>query len=206
MTQGEGRERWADRYAQAGAEDKAGSTWLLEAAMSLPPDATIVDLAGGLGRHARPLAAQGRRVVVVDFVESALRVARDRAPRVEVVTADIWQLPFGRDSLDAILVANFLERDFFPTLKGLLRPGGFLLYETYTVAHAALVTAGEARAPRSPRYMLEEGELLRLVSPLEVLASREGTVDDAAGRRACASVLARRAEASDAGTPRARMG
>ena len=197
MTEREGRDRWAERYRDAPTHDKAASTWLVQAALRIPPDATIVDLAGGLGRHARPLARQGRHVVLVDFVEAALHAARAGVPGVWPVAADLWQLPFSDNSLDAILVANFLERDLFPVFHRLLKPGGHLLYETYTRDNAALVASGTARAPRSPHYMLEAGELLALVAPLQILASREGIVEDAAGRRACASVLARKAIGQD---------
>ncbi len=192
MTQGEGRDSWTDRYREADGQDKAASAWLVDAASRLPPDATIVDLAGGLGRHARPLARQGRQIVLVDFVESALHMGRVNAPGISPVAADVWQLPFADLSLDAILVANFLERDLFPVFRRLLKPGGHLLYETYTRDNAALVAAGTSRAPRCPQYMLAAGELLALVAPLEVLSAREGIVEDDAGRRACASVLARK--------------
>jgi hypothetical protein len=188
----EGRDRWAARYEEAQGPDKAASSWLIEAAQRLPPDAMIVDIAGGRGRHARPLLAEGRRCVLVDFVESALRLAVQQAPALPVVAADAWALPFADATLDAILVANFLERDLFPAYHALLKPGGFLLYETYPLENAVLVAAGEARAPRSPRYMLEPGELRTLVAPLEILDYREGIVSDAAGRRASASVLARK--------------
>ena len=192
MTEAEGRDRWTLRYGDAQGEDKAASTWLLDAASTLPPDATIVDLAGGLGRHARPLARQGRRVVLVDFVEQALRSAAVSASGMSVVAADLWDLPFADGSLDAIMIANFLERDLFPVYRRLLKPGGHLLYETYTRDHAALVADGRARAPRSPQYMLAAGELPTLVAPFEVLLFREGFVEDAAGYRACASILARK--------------
>jgi SAM-dependent methyltransferase len=192
MTKGEGRDRWTLRYAEAAGPDKAASAWLLDAALQLPSDATIVDLAGGLGRHARPLARRGRHVILVDFVERALRAATVNAPGISAVVADLWNLPFADESLDAILVANFLERDLFPVFHRLLKPGGYLLYETYTRDNATLVAEGRARAPRSPQYMVATGELLALVAPLEVLSSREGLVEDDAGRRACASILARK--------------
>jgi hypothetical protein len=89
-----------------------------------------------------------------------------------------------------VVVVNFLDRDLIPALIALLKPGGHLLYETYTTAHAALVAAGLARAPRSARYLLHAGELPVLLAPLAIVDSREGEVHDAAGRRACASVHA----------------
>ena len=193
MTTSEGLDKWKERYRGVHGTDKAPSEWLVEAALSLPPDTTFVDLAGGLGRHARPLVEAGRRVVIVDFVESALVSARGSTPQLMAVVADAWSLPFADGTLDALLVANFLERGLFPAFARLLKPGGYLLYETYTLENADLVAEGKARAPRSPRYMLAPGELRVLVSSMTILQYREGIVDDAAGVRACASVFARKA-------------
>jgi hypothetical protein len=63
-----------------------------------------------------------------------------------------------------------------------LAPGGLLVYETFTRAQAA------RGKPTNPDFLLKPGELLDLVRPLEVLASREGDFDG----RMIASVIARR--------------
>ena len=62
MTEAEGRDRWTLRYGDAKGEDKAASTWLLDAASTLPPDATIVDLAGGFAVVARRRVPEQRPV------------------------------------------------------------------------------------------------------------------------------------------------
>jgi hypothetical protein len=90
-----------------------------------------------------------------------------------------------------VLVTNFLDRTILPDLIALLAPGGFLVYETYTVAHLDLVRQGIARGPSSLEYLLESGELPRLASGLDVLEYEEGEVDDEAGLRCCARLLAR---------------
>ena len=46
-----------------------------------------------------------------------------------------------------------------------------LVYETFTRAQAA------RGHPKNPAFLLEEGELPRLVAPLEVLAYEEGERD-----------------------------
>ena len=152
-------------------------------------DRVVVDLACGDGRHVAPLAAAGRRIVGVDFVEVAVRTAARRGAAAGVV-ADMAALPFAAGTLDAIVVVNFLDRALFPALVGLLRPGGALVYETYERGHLALVASGRARAPRNPAYVLEPGELPRLVRPLAVVARREGLVNDDAGERCVSSVVA----------------
>jgi len=195
------RERWQTRYAGVTpetAESRAPSAWVLAQCLALvPADAVVVDVAAGLGRHAVALAERGRRVVALDFVEDAVVVARRRATwgvsgEVWALVADASALPFADGSVDAILTVNFLDRALFPTFARLLRPGGRLVVETYTRRHADLVAEGRARAPRNPAYMLEPGELPRLVAPLRVVAQREALVKDDAGERWVASVVAER--------------
>ena len=158
--------------------------------MGLPPDAVIVDVAAGVGRHARALAERGRRVVALDYVEAAVRAAARAHPGIQGVVADAGTLPFAPESLDALLTVNFLDRALFPIFAGLLKPGGSLIVETYTLEQRTLVESGRARAPRNPAYLLAPGELVALVAPLEVVDLREGLVDDEAGVRHVASVVA----------------
>ena len=189
-----GRGRWAQRYADEVAEERPPSPWVIGACARIPREYTLVDIAAGTGRHAGALARIGRLVIAVDFVEIAIRHATHRHGRVAGVVADAWSLPFAHGRLDAILITNFLERDLFEELKMLLRPGGYIVYETYTLEHLGLVEAGRARAPRSEAYLLNPGELTRLLAPFEILDTREGHVRDEAGERYCASALAQRRE------------
>jgi SAM-dependent methyltransferase len=128
----------------------------------------------------------GHHVVLIDFIETAVRFAMQQSPDIAGVVADAKALPLKEAAFDAVLVTNFLDRDLVPALIALLKPGGHLLYETYTSAHAALVAAGLARAPRSARYLLHHQELPSLCAALTIIDSREGEVDDQAGRRVCA--------------------
>jgi hypothetical protein len=89
-----------------------------------------------------------------------------------------------------VLVANFLDRAIFPDLIALLEPGGHLVYETYTLAHHELVEKGLARGPRTAAFLLRPGELPELVKPLTVRYHWEGEVEDEAGRRCCARLVA----------------
>lgn len=182
------RAQWAARYAALLARDKAPSRWVLQRIRTLPQGSRICDVAGGIGRHAIPMAEMGHRVVLVDFIEAAVRVAMQGSPDVAGVVADARSLPLKEGVFDAVLVTNFLDRDLVPALIALLKPGGHLLYETYTTDHVALVAAGLASAPRSARYLLRPAELPALLAPLQILDSREGDVSDEAGRRVCASL------------------
>jgi len=183
------RHAWSERYAGE-VQSRPPSAWILEMSSRIPAEATIVDIAGGIGRHAIPLVRAGRNVVLVDFIERAVRLAMVEEPAVAGVVADVRHLPIASGSVGAVLVTNFLERDLFPSFIALLAPGGVLIYETYTQAHAALVEAGIAHAPRCGSFLLDFGELRRLVQPLTVLEYREARVADAAGDRCVASVVA----------------
>ncbi len=150
----------------------------------------MCDIAGGAGRHAAPLVALGHRVVLLDFAEAAARDALRHSRATHAIVADAQALPLREGSFDAVVVTNFLDRDLIPAFIALLKPGGRLLYETYTTEHVTLVAAGLARAPRSARFLLQPGELRALVSRLTIVDYREGEIEDDAGLRVCASVHA----------------
>lgn len=98
------------------------------------------------------------------------------------------QLP--QATFDVIVNLNYLERSLFGPIVRALRPGGVLVFETYTREHLNIPTeglSGAALGPRNPEHLLREGELRQAFSGLEVLFYREY----AAGR-ARASLLARK--------------
>jgi SAM-dependent methyltransferase len=86
------------------------------------------------------------------------------------------------DAYDVVIVVHYLHRPLFPLLRSALRPGGLLVYETFTRGQAA------RGKPTNPAFLLNYGELRELVSPLEVLAEREGEFEG----KMLASVVARR--------------
>jgi hypothetical protein len=188
---GDDRAGWEARYlARGGRIDRVPSPWVIERCLALPAAGVILDVAGGTGRHAAPLAAGGRTVIVVDFVERAIGAARARHPRILGVVADVRVLPFRAESTDLIVCVSFLDRSVFPALAALLRAGGALVYETFALPHLDLVERGRVRGPRNPAYLLGAGELSALVAPLIVREYEEGLVVDDAGERHVARVVA----------------
>ncbi|HEX6314979.1 MAG TPA: class I SAM-dependent methyltransferase [Gemmatimonadaceae bacterium] len=189
------RRKWEELYATGARPDRSPSAWIVSTLAALPNELSLLDVAGGSGRHAVPAAQGGRSVTLVDFVERAVTRARQRA-RIDGVVAEVARLPFRTASFGIVLVTNFLARSLLPVFIDLLAPGGFLLYETYTTDHQSLVERGLARGPTSAEFLLRPGELRGLVDPLTVVEYWEGEVDDAAGRRCCARLLAQRETAS----------
>ena len=162
----------------------------MTACARLRPGALVADIAGGDGRHALPLARRGHRVLLLDFVERAVRLAREANGAVLGVVADSAALPLREQSLDAIVIVHFLERALFPHLPPLLRPGGRLIVETFTTAHLQLVADGRATGPRNAAYMLAPSELPRLAAPLAVDEYAEVEASDGPGVRAVARMVA----------------
>ena len=180
---------WSGPRAFDAAPVAGPSSWLLETADLLPPErGRALDVACGRGRHALLLAAAGFAVDAVDRDEAALAFLRATADRLElpVSTArvDLESTPcLERDAYALVAVFHYLHRPLFPALVASLRPGGLLLYETFTVDQAAL------GRPRDPAHLLEHGELERLVAPLEVVRQRDGIHE---GRHVAAVAAIRR--------------
>jgi len=88
-------------------------------------------------------------------------------------------------SFDVVLLFDYLDRERFPDFLRAVRPGGYLLAETFLVSQRQ-----QGWGPESDEHLLQPGELLRLVSPFEVFLSRE-VIEMIDGRPAAvASVLA----------------
>ena len=142
---------------------------------------SALDVAMGRGRHAMALALAGFRVFGVDARFDAVREATERASaggvRVHGWCADLTQHPLPASRFDVIVVTRYLQRDLFPALRNAVRPGGVVLYETFTTAQRALGTG-----PTSPDHLLEPGELRRAFGGFEVLFYEEVTAPDAVAR------------------------
>jgi len=169
------------------------ASWLVQHAGLLPREGRALDVACGRGRHALWLAECGLTTLAVDRDPEAIRelneAARERRLPLRAEVRDLESragpfgpAPFPGSTFDVIVVVHYLHRPLFPALIEALASGGLLVYETFTRAQAA------RGKPTNPDFLLKPGELLELVGPLEVLASREGDFDD----RMVASVVARR--------------
>jgi len=136
-----------------------------------------LDVACGRGRHALWLAEQGYRVTAIDRDSDALRELSEEAlGRGLSIATGLVDLERGSDVfpaevVDVIVVVHYLHRPLFPQLLAALRPGGVLVYETFTTAQAA------RGKPTNPDFLLRPGELRDLAGSLDVLAWREGEFD-----------------------------
>ncbi len=168
--------------------DQSPASWLIDHSHLLPGSGEALDLACGRGRHALWLAAAGLSVTAIDRDGELLHLLRRAASLRDLTVATRAQdietddVSLGTSVFDVIVVVHYLHRPLFPALLDALRPGGLLIYETFTRAQAAL------GRPTNPAFLLDPGELSRLVQPLDMLDAREGFFDG----RHVASCVARK--------------
>ncbi len=183
------RRHWDERYRYARASAPP-APWMLEWSERLAPG-RVLDLACGTGGNLLAFAERGWRVIGVDVSPVALRIVRATADRrgldVALVAASLEHFPLPHAHFDLVSVCSFLDRSLVGVMTAALRPGGYLLYETFTTAQLELESG-----PRSPAFMLESGELPRLFPALEVVAYEEGIYQHGESSRALARLVARR--------------
>lgn len=151
----------------------------------------MLDLACGTGRHAISAAALGADVVAIDDDREKLEAARAAAGAAGVTVnwqcADLETLSLPVQAFDLVMIFNYLDRKRLPAFKQSVRPGGYLLYETFLEAQTAF-----GWGPTSREHLLQFGELFSLLDPFELQFAREA-VEVLDGRsKAVASVVARR--------------
>ncbi|MBW8844630.1 MAG: class I SAM-dependent methyltransferase [Burkholderiales bacterium] len=139
----------------------APSAWLQRFAPT--PAASALDVACGSGRNLVWLADAGWQVTGIDRDMVATASLRRHA---EIIDADIeagaWPLA-GRE-FDLVVVCNYLWRPLFDAIKSAVKPGGWLIWETFADGQQ---TIGR---PARPDFLLQRGELLRVCQGWHIVA------------------------------------
>lgn len=194
----EERALWEDRWKDRVGLKLPPSVWLVDRADRLPkprhPDlGRALDWAGGDGRHALWLAELGWQVTLADIAPTALAAARDRALErglsLETVPLDLSRTSPPGGPWDLILCFHYLDRGIARRAHELLTPGGLLIWVHQTRRNL------ERHARPPEHFLLEEGELARLLPPLEVVHLEEGWGEE--GRHEARAI----ARAPDHGRP-----
>jgi tellurite methyltransferase len=180
---------WDAKHRLAAEALSAEPAGIVRELLPLLPTGHALDLACGTGRHTLILAERHQHVTAVDWSATALDVLESRArashvavrrihsldsaPRssrggIDLVQANLEKIAIPEQSYDLILCIRYLQRSLFPLICRALRPGGVLLFETYT--RAQLEFEG---GPRHTDHLLEAGELRNAFPELCVLFYRE---------------------------------
>lgn len=177
------RIEWDRRYREGSHHSLTPDPFLVSAyedfiAPRLPQPGRALDLAGGIGRHSLYLAERGWDVTLLDISEGGLaqakRHAEERGLRITTEQQDLTESHLPISALDLVLVFFYLERPLFSQIAAALRPGGILLYKTYTCEQRNL-----SGGPTHPMHLLEKNELLRAFAALRILHYRETIKDKA---------------------------
>jgi SAM-dependent methyltransferase len=168
-------------HAGQGGHDaiSAPSGWVARWAPSASAG-KVLDLACGMGRHARLFAGLGHPVMAVDRDASALiHAAGENIVTLQLdLEGEGEELARQRATLlrpgefAAIVVTNYLHRPLLPALLASLAPDGMLLYETFAIGNEAY------GKPSNPAFLLQPGELIghATAGGLRVLAFEDGFV------------------------------
>lgn len=163
-------------------------------AQGLSPESVpgpVLDLASGEGRNGIYLARRGFQVICCDRSRSSLRAARAEASRHNARIRLWWtdleaetREPLPKNAFGAVLVFRYLHRPLIPEIRSTVRPGGYVVYETFTEEQARFGT------PRNPDHLLRKGELAGFFSDWECQFAFEGELSDPA--RAMAQLVVRK--------------
>jgi len=157
--------------------------------INILPGGKALDIAMGEGRNAVFLAKNGFEVDGCDVSEIAVKktlgLAKENNVRVNAFVADleIYKLP--KDAYDVVACFYYLQRSLIPQIKEALKPGGMVIYETYTIENWERGFEG----PKNRDYLLKTNELLDLFKDLTIIYYRELVLDD---KKAVASLIARK--------------
>lgn len=150
----------------------------------------VLDLACGRGQNGFFLAGLGLPVVLADRNPDALGKAKETAEgkglqvtywEVDLETA---QNPLNENKYRAIVVFRYLHRPLIPFIKKAIKPGGILIYETYT---SQQILYGR---PYNPDHLLEPKELFDWFKDWKVIHYFEGTLENP--RRSIAQLVCRK--------------
>ncbi len=172
------RTSWNQRYRERSHSSLQPDPFLVDGyqefiAPLFPAGGIALDIAGGVGRHAIWLAQRNWKVDSLDISEVGIAQAKQNAgmcaaANIQFLVEDVKKYSFPRSHYDLVLVFFYLERTIFLKLFRTLRPGGLLLYKTYTREQRKF-----GGGPTHPMHLLKTNELLQAFSRLQILFYRE---------------------------------
>jgi len=180
---------WDERHDQDCDSSKEPALFLKENIHRLPRG-NALDIAMGTGRNAIFLASHGYEVDAIDYSEVAVErvrsYAQEKSLQIHTTQADLAYYQIAGETYDVIINFYFLERSLIPQIKRALKPGGMLLFETYTVEQL------QYGRPHNPDYLLKPNELLNSFMNLHIIYYHERVETNQVETKAIASLLAQK--------------
>jgi len=135
----------------------------------------ILDFASGNGRNSIHLAGKNRNITAIDKNSTKL-VLYNHFENINTICFDLetdknW--PLKEKYYDIIIVVNYLYRPKIKKLMSLLKNGGYLFYETFSVGNEIY------GSPKNPNFLLKDKELINIFSnENEILSYFNGKVTE----------------------------
>ncbi|MBI3404376.1 MAG: class I SAM-dependent methyltransferase, partial [Acidobacteria bacterium] len=146
-------DRWEERWSSSGHWAGEEPAAFLREVLPFLPKGHALDLAAGGGRNSVFLAENGWHVTGIDKSAAALEKSAELAQRkgiavthslaekstkrfhnsLDLICADVESSALPRNHYDVVLCFNFLLRSLTTAVQSALRPGGILVFETYTL-------------------------------------------------------------------------
>ena len=153
------------------------TTWIIEQIKLLAPrrKIQILDFASGNGRNSIHLAGRNSNITAIDK-DSMKLVQYDHFEHINTICFDLetnqnW--PLKEKYYDIIIVVNYLYRPKIKKLMNLLKNGGYLFYETFSVGNERY------GSPKNLNFLLKDRELINLFSNKnEILSYFDGKIID----------------------------
>lgn len=180
--------RWNQKYANhkdyiAGTEP---IPFLKDVLPFLPKKGKALDIAMGEGRNGVYLAQHGFDVLGIDISDVGLKKAEQLASqkkvKIRTKVADLEKYKLKKNAYDVIVVSYYLQRSLYRQIKDALKPGGFVVLETYHVDH-------KKYAPKfNKKFLLRKNEAVQAFSNLKILRYQYND----AGDKVTASLIAQK--------------
>ncbi len=160
--------RWDEKYRnRIHVESLDPDPLLVEYQELFQPGQQVVDLASGSGRHSLLLAARGCFVIPIDCSRIALQHccnhATNQSLKVYPIVADLIEIWFPPESLNAVICFNYLERTIFDNICKALKPGGIFVMKTFNQNFL------KSKPRFNSDYVLKPGELAAMFAALEII-------------------------------------
>ncbi|TKB05887.1 bifunctional 2-polyprenyl-6-hydroxyphenol methylase/3-demethylubiquinol 3-O-methyltransferase UbiG [Desulforhopalus sp. IMCC35007] len=169
------KEKWDARYLE-NTEIKPPSE-LLTAFIEHAPLGRALDIACGNGRNSLFMEKMGFTVDAVDISSVALQGLAAHTKNVNPICKDLddWAIP--ENSYELIVNIRFLDRRLIPMIEKALKPGGLLIFESFTNG-------------KDDRFCLAANELLSAFASLHILYYEEKKIEDSHRFKKTASLVA----------------
>ncbi|MBF0312435.1 MAG: class I SAM-dependent methyltransferase [Oligoflexia bacterium] len=170
------QEIWDKKYNNASyVYGKGPAKFLEENVAFIPAHSKILDVGMGEGRNAVFLAQRGHKVTGIDIsavaVQKAQQLATEFGTRIksEVISYKNYQVKDGE--YDVIICFYFVDKELNKKIMKWLRPGGILIYESYTTNQLKIANFNPSNY--GPQDFLGSQELLFMFPSMSVLKYEE---------------------------------